>query len=198
MQITIELSDDQVRQMESAFRRRRLESMDETLGALAQMAADAWVEWLSGNKRYSSLTEQYADWAEDISVSLLPEDEAPSADRLYNSFSIPYGQAQYIARLLNNKTLTQWRQRAMEQLKDRMGEKLGEADDILRGGDATVDIEVIMGKLAYLELRAIYERLFEEDPDTFGLYSARSRGNLYSVAIPVTCYRQVYEAVEAS
>jgi len=197
MRITIELSDDQVQRMETAFRRRRLDSVDDTLNALAKMAADSWVDWLSGSKRYSSLTEQYADWAEDIYVSLLPEDEAPSADRLYNSFSIPYGQAQYIARLLNNKTLTQWRQRAMDQLKSRMEDKLAEADDILRSGDATVDVEVIMSKLAYLELRAIYERLFEEDPDTYGLYSARSRGNLYSVAIPATCFRKVYEALVA-
>ena len=113
MQITIELPDDQVDVVERALRRGRYADGQQACAELARLAVSSWIDWLSGEQRYTSLTQQHTDWVESIYNHLLREDEAPSADRLYNDFNIPYGKAQYIARVLSNKTLTRWRRRAL-------------------------------------------------------------------------------------
>ena len=66
MQITVELSDEQVQHIGRAFRRDRFDDIQETAEQLAQLAIAAWIDWLSGEKRYTSLTQQYTDWIEGI------------------------------------------------------------------------------------------------------------------------------------
>jgi hypothetical protein len=90
MEITMDLSDDQITILERAFASSRFKN-DELAQAWLQLAAEAWLSWLSGEKRYNSLTEQHIDWIEKIYEHLLPETEAPSAERLFNSFNVPYG-----------------------------------------------------------------------------------------------------------
>ena len=51
-----------------------------------------------------SITEQYTDWIDDIYGEPMSMDEMPYADSLFNYFSMPYGQALYVAWVLNNKS----------------------------------------------------------------------------------------------
>ena len=195
MNVSIELTDNQVESIIKAFRRGRLDT-EETATQLVNLAIASWTDWLSGSERYSSLTQQYTDWIEDIYINLLPEDEQPSVDRLYNYFNIPYGQAQYIARVLSNKSLTYWRERAVEKLKAAMEEKFAEVDKWINHKEFDLMAEIIIDKLSYLELKSTFERLFQTDPHSVVPPEVRSAGNLYSVQIQAGCFRKVYDAIE--
>jgi hypothetical protein len=161
MEITIDLSDDD----HIAF----LESLESALGwphskrkELAQLAVGAWLSWLSGEKRYNSLTEQYVDWFEQIYEHLLPETEAPSTERLFNSFNVPYGQAQYIARVLNNRDTARWRDYAREELKAQLRGQKEEIDKCIAKGDELAPIEIVLSKTAARVLRTITNDLLRE------------------------------------
>lgn len=193
--ISIELSDQQMESIERCFRRARFDQPEKIASELAQLAVESWIDWLSGAKRFTSLSEQYADWIEAIYACLLPEAEAPAVDRVYNSFNLPYGQAQYIARVLSNKTLTHWRRQALTALKAAMEAKLPEVDGWIESGDTEANAEIIIDRLGYLELRSVVERLFKQNPDEITPPLVRSSANVYSVRIPAICFRRVYDEI---
>jgi len=196
MQVTIDLSAEQAEKLRRAFPGEHI-SEEETAVRLVELATAAWVDWLSGEKRYTSMTQQYADWVEAIYVELLPGDERPSTERLYNYFNMPYGQAQYVARVLNNKSLAVWRRQAHDQLKEMMAKRLAEVEHWLAdgGSDPHTTVELVMDKLAYLELKAACERIFQQDPDGFIPPTVRVTGLLHTVSIAASCFRQVHDAL---
>ena len=196
MRITLEVSDDQLRHIERAFRGSRFDSLEETATVLAELAVGSWVDWLSGQERHTSLTEQYTEWIESIYVRMLPEDERPTADRLYNCFNVPFGRAQYIARVLSDKTLTRWRQRAIERLRSAMETRLDEVEGWVKKGDGDLNAEIRVDKLSYRELKGVCDRLFEQYPDEFVPPEYQLRMGLYSVRIPAVSFRRIYEALE--
>ncbi len=196
MEIRIELSDEQMRRLGRCLREARSNSLEEAAVEFATLATTAWIDWLSGYVRYYSLTEQYADWIEDIYARLLPESEPPSTDRLYNSFNIPYGQAQYIQRMLNNKMLTKWRARAVEELKAAMEFRLHEAGEWVRTGRGDDSVEIIVSRLAYLELKSAWERLFQQDPNQVPFPKVQTAGNLCSIRIPALFFATLYDSVK--
>jgi len=97
----------------------------ETCTKFAQLAVQQAIDWITGRRRYGSLTEQHADWIEDLFDSFFPN-EAPRAQRLYNNFNLPYGQAQYLARVLNDRSQPRFRARARAELRPGL-ESLREA-----------------------------------------------------------------------
>jgi hypothetical protein len=196
VKVEIELTNTQVRTIRRAFRRSRFDKTEELAAELAQMAVAAWIDWLAGEKRHNSLTEQHTEWFEEIYAHLLPKSEVPSADRLYNSFNVPFGRAQYIARVLSNKRLTHWRELAVERLREAMESKLAEADKWVAAGDEHAKAGIVVDKLAFLELRAIHNDLFLEDPQGVAPMRVEIQGNVHSVLIPAGCYRKIYEAIE--
>lgn len=161
MEISMNLTDGQIAILERAFA-----SSDLKNEALAQvslsLAFDNWLNWLAGKKRYNSLTEQYIDWFEQIYDHLLPETEAPSVERLFNSFNVPYGQAQYIARVLNNRDTARWRDYARKELKAQLLRQKEEIDRCIAKGDELAPIEIVLSKTAARELRAITNGLLRE------------------------------------
>ncbi len=195
MRVHVELSEEQVQQVEEALRENRFGDPQQMCTVLARLAVTAWVDWLSGGRRHTSLTQQYADWIQVVYEQLLPEDEVPSAERLYSCFNIPYGQAQYIARVLSNKSQAHWRQQALTRLKAAMGAKLPEVDEWMASGETTLNAEITLDKLAYLELKSVCERLFRVDPQGFVLPECRSSGNLCAVRIAARCFRSICEAL---
>jgi hypothetical protein len=191
--INIELSDEQMWSIKRCFRQARFNDPERIASELAQLAVSSWIDWLAGAKRYTSLTEQHADWLEAIYVHLLPDDEAPAVDRVYNSFNVPYGQAQYISRVLSEKALTRWRRRAADALKLAMEAKLADVNVWIERGDTEANAEIIIDRLAYLELRIIVERLFKRNPDDISPPQVRSAANVYSIRIPAICFRRIYD-----
>jgi hypothetical protein len=197
LNLQIQLSDAQLRTIRRAFRRSRFKDQEEVAGALAQLAVDAWIDWLAGDQRYNSLTEQHTDWFEQIYTQLLPESEVPSADRLYNSFNVPFGRAQYIARVLSNKRLTHWRELAVQRLREAMAAKLADVDKWVAAGETGAKAEIVIDKLAFLELQAIHNDLFLDDPQGVAPMRCDIQGNVHAVLVPAGCFRRIYEAIEA-
>ncbi len=195
MQVTLDLSDEQVGAIQAAFSPSRFATPQETVEALLPLMVSAWLDWMSGAKRYSSLTEQYTDWLEQVYARLLPPGEAPSATRLYNSFNIPYGQAQYIARVLNNKALTQWRKWAVDNLKSMFLKRRDEIYAWIKANDGEQNAGFLMDNVTYVEFKLLFEQLYRQLPGQIELYKYTSAGNLYKVLITASTFARLCEAL---
>ena len=187
--IEIELSQEDLTVLKTAFGDN---ITDDVVSTFVGLATKAWLGWISGSERYNSLTEQYTHWVEQIYTSLLPRDEPPSPERLYSSFNIPYGQAQYIARVLGNKALTSWRMQAKVALLERLREKKPEVDEWLNSeksikpSDARTD-HITLHRLGYQELKMELARLYRQDHEHVIPPRVHTEGNLVLVQIsPLT------------
>jgi len=151
--ISLTVSEPQRAALLKAFGpfRNRKEEQD-AMQQFANFCVCALFDWLTGAKRYRSLTEQYIDWIEQIYGSLIPRTEAPSADRIYNSLNVPHGQATYIARILASKTLTYWREVATKELRDALDDIAKEARQYIKDGDEAQAINVQISQVAVHEL----------------------------------------------
>ncbi len=124
----------------------------DAMSRFSNLAVTALLDWLSVKKRYRSLTDQYIDWVEQIYTDLLPQEEAPSTERIYNSLNMPYGQASYIARVLSSKTLVHWRTIAKKELLDVLQDKAKAARKYIKENAAAQGINVEISLTAYHEL----------------------------------------------
>jgi len=195
MKISLDLTDDQEAMLERALASPRFKSCEELTQAWLPLAIEAWLGWLSGEKRYNSLTEQYTDWIEQIYTRLLPESEAPSAERLYNSFNVPYGQAQYIARVLNNRALACWREHALEQLKAALRERKAEVYAWIEQEREMAVVELVLFLPAGTELEIIVENLFRESPGEVDIPRSTVSRDLVAVRITARTFEKVCESL---
>jgi hypothetical protein len=195
VKITTDLSDDQIAVLVRALDWPPSKTPEELAQAWQQLAVEAWLSWLSGEKRYNSLTEQYTDWIEKIYEHLLPETEAPSVERLWDKFHVPYGQAQYIARVLNNRQMARWREHEREGLKTAMSKRKDEAYRWIEQGDEMEHVEMKLLKPAMKELYIIIEDLFRESPEDVKEMPIRSGslGNLVAIKITAHLFKKVWE-----
>jgi hypothetical protein len=189
MKITVDLNDEQI-----AFLLRALDWPEEKRDELAQawllLADEAWVSWLSGGKRYTSLSEQYTDWIEKIYNRFLPDDP-PSVDRLSNSFNVPYGQAQYMARVLKERNTAEWRDKALTELKERLSEKEKKiTSEEWRDVDKA---DINMSKSAAIQLERIIWDLYRQSPEDVDIPSRSGWGDLTAVKITVGTLKKVCE-----
>lgn len=118
----------------------------------AQMALGILCDWITGSKRYRTVTEQYIDWVEQVYAELLPTEEAPSIERIYNSLNMPYGQANYIARVLAAKTLVHWRTVATAELRTALEDKRKDAEAYIKEGSQGQAILIEVTQIAVHEL----------------------------------------------
>ena len=193
--IGIELSQEDLAVLRAAFGDAMT---DDVTSIFVGLATKAWLDWISGSERYSSLTEQYTHWVEQLYTSLLPEDEPPSTERLYSSFNFPYGQAQYIARVLGNKALTRWRMQARTVLVERLREKKPEVDKWLNDEKSikpndSRTVHITLDRLGYQELKIELARLYRLDRERVIPPKAHSDGNLVSVSISPLTFQRICE-----
>jgi hypothetical protein len=130
---------------------------------LASFALGQVIGWMAGRAAYQSLTEQYTEWL----TALLPAfyaEEPPSAAHIFNSFSVPYGRAAYISRVLLEKQHTVWRQRGQQNLRAALQAKLAEAHGNIDNGDALKYVPISIDTIAYREFSVVLEVLFRADP----------------------------------
>jgi hypothetical protein len=131
---------------------------------LATFALAQVLGWMSGRTAYQSMTEQHTEWL----TSLLPifyPGEVPSAERIFNNFSVPYGRAAYISRVLLEKQQTTWRQKGRDNLLAALNGKLAEATKNNKSGDALKFVPVSLDNISYRELTVLLEDLFRKDPN---------------------------------
>jgi hypothetical protein len=196
MQVTIDLTPEQVEQLERAFIPSRFETSQDLIEALLPMMAATWLDWITAAKRYNSLTEQYTDWLEQIYAHLLPVDEAPTAERMFNSFNLPYGQAQYIARVLNNRAQAHWRAYALEQLKAKLSARKAEAEQWVKEKRAQDTLELMLFRPSFQELEIFVESLFRKNPDEIDILRVNSTRNLYAVRITARTFLKICRALK--
>ena len=189
MEITLDISNDQVDIIKRAFGLERFKTKEDLAKAVLPLAFEAWFNWLSGEKRYNSLTEQYTDWIEKIYDDLLPT-EAPSAERLFNFFNVPYGQAQYIARVLSNCDTARWRTEALNELKAKL---LEQRDKVYSWTDQTGTVDLKLFKPEMIQLRTIFEDLGHESPRDIKIPGRSGWGNLTVVTIDARTFKKVCE-----
>ena len=77
MNVTVNITDDQVSILQRAFTRSRYDDPKTIAEALFPLAINFWLEWIAGTKRYTSLTEQYTDWIDQIYTALLMKMKPP-------------------------------------------------------------------------------------------------------------------------
>jgi hypothetical protein len=194
MNVEIELSPEQIADLEHAFTLSDLKK-EALAQALLPLAVNAWLDWLSNKKRYNSLTEQYTDWIYEMYERLLPN-ETPSASQLHNCFHVPYGQAQYIARVLNNRDIPRLRERALEDLKTALSAR---KDAIYKRYEkeperAQQKCYIKMVKRAADRLIIITENLNRESPEDVDLLSrSGSTGDFVMIGITVRTFMKVWE-----
>lgn len=127
---------------------------------LAKFALEQVLGWMAGRTSFQSMTEQHTDWL----LKLLPvfyADDVPSAERIFNNFSVPYGRAAYISRVLLEKQHTAWRVRGRQKLLDALNAKKAEADAFVAAGDGLQYVPISLDNIAYRELTVLLEEIFK-------------------------------------
>ncbi|MBV8717245.1 MAG: hypothetical protein JOZ65_19465 [Chloroflexi bacterium] len=192
--ISLTLDDDLVSAITAAFDG----DPAVTCTRFTQIAVEELAAWLSNRSRYRSLTDLYSIWVERLSENLLP-DQVPDVDLLYGAFNLPYGQAQYIARLIANKSQTVWRAQALERLKRDLATPCEQSLEAVRKGktEATRAIGFRTTRLAALELQRICNTLWRTDSD-FQFPSAKgAMGDQRSFEMPAASLSKVCNALGA-
>jgi hypothetical protein len=162
--ITIQLSEEQVADLQGAFE-SLTEAKPPNLSAdqfqsIAQLAAESWIDLVAGRNRYRSLTEQYLNWLDKIYAHVLT-DEEPSERRLYTRLHFPYGQAQYLARILREQHLGSWRKRSLHQLRAELEAKRTDAKKFVKDGRGEEQVALNISKGSKVELDNILGTLVE-------------------------------------
>src|SRR5262245_9306035 len=150
---------------------------DEQFRVLVSLAVGSWIDWLSGRKRYRSVTEQSIDWLSSIYTQILPQEE-PSESRLYTHFNLPYGQAQYLARVLRDQHQGVWRTKALTALRDSLKVRVDEARQWIKESRGEERMTFLISKGSRVELSSVLGTLAQRG--TPGLSPVRPEGTMGS------------------
>jgi len=159
MKFEVEI-DDAVLDGLAISMRAQLDNESAKREELAKFALEQVLAWMSGRSSFQSMTEQQTDWL----LKLLPifyADDVPSAERIFNNFSVPYGRAAYISRVLLEKQHTAWRERGRQKLLEALKAKEKEAQDNVAQGDGLQYVPISLDNIAYRELTVLTEDIFK-------------------------------------
>ncbi len=134
----------------------------DVIAAFAQLAVSEHVDWLLGRTRHRSLSEMQIDRIAAIFGQVLPT-EVPTATRLYNDLGLSHGQAIYVARVLADRQLSTWRERALKDLIKQIAAKLDKARENVGNDRGEAELQLHLTKLATRELEAAFEQAFRDD-----------------------------------
>jgi hypothetical protein len=132
------------------------------LASFAQLGVSEHVDWLLGRTRYRSLSELQTERIGAIFAAVMST-EIPTATRLYNDLGLSHGQAMYVARVLADRQLSTWRERARATLVEQISAKLEQATKNVDEDRAEADVQLNLSKLATRELETAFEQAFRED-----------------------------------
>lgn len=139
--------------------------------------------WMSGTISYQSLTQQHTEWLTEL-LPVFFADKPPTVTQIYNSFSVPYGRASYISRVLMEKQQTVWRARGRQDLLAALRAKNEEAQTNVRNQDGLKYVQVPLNLVAHRELIVLLESFYEEDPDRMPALSRSSSPGRFLVDLP--------------
>ena len=163
--ITIEVDASEYDQIAKTF--GATSDADKTRKASA-FAANAWEEyfgWIAGTKRLRSLSELQVERIAALyqNADLVEPEESPTFERLYNDFHLAHGQALYACRVLFDQNLAKWRGKAREEIKRSLAAVRQTARTKVDRGDAQTTIAVTVSKLGGVELKQLFDNLWNAD-----------------------------------
>jgi hypothetical protein len=130
---------------------------------IVELAFKEWDQWLSGSRRFLSLTEQTIERVADIYDTLLPN-ERPTPSELGHRMSIPYGQAVYACRVLGDRKFSRWREEGLRELKGEIKRRQPEAQQLLKSkANETQPVALSLSLWAYRELTRCFDELRRKD-----------------------------------
>lgn len=171
---------------------------EKILTAFALLGLEHFYDWMSGRKRCRTLTEQYIIWLEDVYTRLLPPAEVPAYSRLYNRFNIPYGQAGYIIRVLNERELPHLRIRAVEELKRALEKARQTAEQAVGKARPEQPIAVNLSSLASRELCNLANSLYRRFPETLLPQRETGYGDVRTVMVPAKTLIEMLRELSAN
>lgn len=166
---------------------------DEIIEKFALIGFEQFYNWISGNKRYRTLTEQHIAWLENVYTRLISDDEVPSYSRLYNKFNIPYGRAGYMIRVLNERNLPYLRDKAREELLEALEEVRENAQEAIDENRLGQKFAIRITSLASRELRDITNVLYRRDRATILPKSSTSYGDIKTIMVPALTVIEVLD-----
>ena len=132
---------------------------------LQPLAAELFLEWLVGEKRFENQSQQTEYWLSRFYDEIFI-DEQPDATRIYTRFGLPLARAGYVARLLRARATTTWRKAARVELKKRLNDNKASALQEKKDGQAhIIEYDIGLSTGAADELRVMYDR----SPNRLGL-----------------------------
>jgi hypothetical protein len=126
---------------------------------LEGLAATLLLEWLVGDRRFESQSQQIEYWLSRFYEEIFI-DEQPDAARIYERFAVSLPRAAYLARLLRARRAAQWRLAARKELKAQLERRKADAEQSKKDGQAHIDeFDVSLSPGAADELRVLYDRI---------------------------------------
>ncbi len=131
--------------------RQRLEAR------LRELSAELFLEWVTGERRFESQTQQTEHWIARFYEEIFP-DEQPVGTVLYERFGLPLPRANYIARLLRTRRAAQWRDAARQELMTMLKACREKAKTASATGQGIFEIDISLSAGAADELRVQFDR----------------------------------------
>ena len=142
---------------------------------LEKLAATLILEWVVGDKRFESQSQQTEYWLSRFYESIFV-DEQPDATRIYERFGIGLPRAGYMTRLLRARRGGQWRQAARAELKTQLERhKMAALEEKREGRAHITEFDVSLSPGAADELRVVYDRLTAFLPERERLKPPKAR-----------------------
>jgi hypothetical protein len=131
---------------------------------LQELAAELLVEWIVGERRFESQSQQSEYWLSRFYDEIFT-DEQPDATRIYERFGISLSRANYIARLLRARRAAQWRHAARRELRAQLEKHQEAVAEAQKEGMAhTEDFDISLSSGAADELRVVFDRMSDAAP----------------------------------
>ena len=126
--ITFTIDQDRATKLQKSF--PEFDGVQELAPIVAQLITNELIDLLAGQKRYMSLSHQYAEWLQQLYEAVLPDEEY-TYERIYNEFNFPPGTAQYLARVLRHRQNTTLHDTAKSRLQDKVTTEIQAYDQLL-------------------------------------------------------------------
>ena len=160
--VSITIKGDAVQLLSEAFSNTEQIKQADLCKAIAQLAVDEWLNWLSGERRFLSLTEQHIERVSCMYERLLPGDR-PTPSEISYRFKLPEGQAAYISRVLSDRKFTKWRALGLAELKRLLNSRASDAAQRLKDREGEKKVSLKMSKMAVRELERCYNDCLKSD-----------------------------------
>ena len=182
MRFEIDVDDEMIRRLVVPIA-TKLANDEATRAKFGEFALRQVLGWMTGTISYQSLTQQHTEWLTEL-LPVFFAHKPPTATQIFNSFSVPYGRASYISRVLMEKQQTIWRERGRQDLLAALGAKNKEAQQNVGNQDGLKYVQVPLNLAAHRELFVLLEDYYDENPERMPALSRSSSPGRFIVDLP--------------